>query len=81
MKQLSLKERRVCVRVCAYMCVHHAICSDYNTKIEKEKREYDKQHGMIRTEVTGAEIAEEMEPERHCLQLQMCELRTKNPFA
>ncbi|KAG7269555.1 hypothetical protein CRUP_029824 [Coryphaenoides rupestris] len=28
------------------------------TKIEKEKREHAKQHGMIRTEITGAEIAE-----------------------
>ncbi|CAB1325682.1 unnamed protein product, partial [Coregonus sp. 'balchen'] len=34
------------------------------TKIEKEKREHAKQHGMIRTEITGAEIAEEMEKER-----------------
>ncbi|KAG8546819.1 hypothetical protein GDO81_029781, partial [Engystomops pustulosus] len=36
------------------------------TKIEKEKREHAKQHGMIRTEITGAEIAEEMEKERSC---------------
>ncbi|RXM97475.1 Arf-GAP with SH3 domain, ANK repeat and PH domain-containing protein 1 [Acipenser ruthenus] len=44
------------------------------TKIEKEKREHAKQHGMIRTEITGAEIAEEMEKERRLFQLQMCEL-------
>ncbi|XP_064410005.1 arf-GAP with SH3 domain, ANK repeat and PH domain-containing protein 1 isoform X2 [Latimeria chalumnae] len=43
------------------------------TKIEKEKREHAKQHGMIRTEITGAEIAEEMEKERRLFQLQMCE--------
>nr|XP_020466006.1 arf-GAP with SH3 domain, ANK repeat and PH domain-containing protein 1-like isoform X2 [Monopterus albus] len=49
---------------------------DYETKfakIEKEKREHAKQHGMIRTEITGAEIAEEMEKERRLFQLQMCE--------
>ncbi|TRY97655.1 hypothetical protein DNTS_035474 [Danionella cerebrum] len=44
------------------------------TKIEKEKREHAKQHGMIRTEITGAEIAEEMEKERRIFQLQMCEV-------
>ncbi|MEQ2234809.1 Arf-GAP with SH3 domain, ANK repeat and PH domain-containing protein 1 [Ilyodon furcidens] len=47
------------------------------TKIEKEKREHAKQHGMIRTEITGAEIAEEMEKERRLFQLQMCEV---SPF-
>lgn len=30
---------------------------------------------MIRTEITGAEIAEEMEKERRLFQLQMCEVR------
>lgn len=48
---------------------------NYSTKIEKEKREHAKQHGMIRTEITGAEIAEEMEKERRLFQLQMCEVR------
>ncbi|XP_027147263.1 arf-GAP with SH3 domain, ANK repeat and PH domain-containing protein 1 isoform X3 [Larimichthys crocea] len=43
------------------------------TKIEKEKREHAKQHGMIRTEITGAEVAEEMEKERRLFQLHMCE--------
>uniref|UniRef100_A0A667XQI4 ArfGAP with SH3 domain, ankyrin repeat and PH domain 1a n=1 Tax=Myripristis murdjan TaxID=586833 RepID=A0A667XQI4_9TELE len=47
------------------------------TKIEKEKREHAKQHGMIRSEITGAEIAEEMEKERRLLQLQMCEYLIK----
>ncbi|XP_031666116.1 arf-GAP with SH3 domain, ANK repeat and PH domain-containing protein 1 isoform X4 [Oncorhynchus kisutch] len=45
------------------------------TKIEKEKREHAKQHGMIRTEITGAEIAEEMEKERRHFQLQMCKIK------
>lgn len=45
-------------------------------KIEKEKREHAKQHGLIRTEISGGEIAEEMEKERRLFQLQMCEVRT-----
>lgn len=47
------------------------LCS---TKIEKEKKEHARQHGMIRTEISGAEIAEEMEKERRFFQLQMCEV-------
>nr|XP_054604192.1 arf-GAP with SH3 domain, ANK repeat and PH domain-containing protein 2b isoform X2 [Nothobranchius furzeri] len=53
---------------------------DYETKvakIEKEKREHAKQHGMIRTEISGGEIAEEMEKERRMFQLQMCEYLIK----
>ncbi|XP_048106860.1 arf-GAP with SH3 domain, ANK repeat and PH domain-containing protein 2b isoform X2 [Alosa alosa] len=53
---------------------------DYDTKvnkIEKEKREHAKQHGMIRTEFSGGEIAEEMEKERRLFQLQMCEYLLK----
>ncbi|KAK7807045.1 hypothetical protein U0070_011407 [Myodes glareolus] len=46
-----------------------------STKIEKEKKEHAKLHGMIRTEISGAEIAEEMEKERRFFQLQMCEVR------
>lgn len=46
-----------------------------SNKIEKEKREHAKQHGMIRTEISGGEIAEEMEKERQAFQLQMCEVR------
>ncbi|XP_068136425.1 arf-GAP with SH3 domain, ANK repeat and PH domain-containing protein 2 isoform X1 [Hyperolius riggenbachi] len=47
------------------------------TKIEKEKKEHAKLHGMIRTEISGAEIAEEMEKERRVFQLQMCEYLLK----
>ncbi|XP_060773830.1 arf-GAP with SH3 domain, ANK repeat and PH domain-containing protein 2b isoform X2 [Neoarius graeffei] len=55
-------------------------CKDYETKvnkIEKEKREHAKLHGMIRTEISGGEIAEEMEKERRAFQLQMCEYLIK----
>uniref|UniRef100_A0A3B4H2R5 ArfGAP with SH3 domain, ankyrin repeat and PH domain 2 n=1 Tax=Pundamilia nyererei TaxID=303518 RepID=A0A3B4H2R5_9CICH len=48
-----------------------------STKIEKEKKEHARQHGMIRTEISGAEIAEEMEKERRFFQLQMCEYLLK----
>eukprot|EP00069_Balaena_mysticetus_P005045 bmy_17692T0 len=47
------------------------------TKIEKEKKEHARLHGMIRTEISGAEIAEEMEKERRLFQLQMCEYLLK----
>uniref|UniRef100_A0A3B3ZTM8 ArfGAP with SH3 domain, ankyrin repeat and PH domain 2b n=1 Tax=Periophthalmus magnuspinnatus TaxID=409849 RepID=A0A3B3ZTM8_9GOBI len=53
---------------------------DYETKLsklEKEKREHAKQHGMIRTEFSGGEIAEEMEKERRLFQMQMCEYLIK----
>ncbi|XP_066589366.1 arfGAP with SH3 domain, ANK repeat and PH domain-containing protein [Prorops nasuta] len=53
---------------------------DYETKyakIEKEKKQHAKEAGLIRTEVTPAEIADEMEKERRLFQLQMCEYLIK----
>lgn len=47
-------------------------------KIEKEKKQHAKEAGLIRTEVTPAEIADEMEKERRLFQLQMCEVRPLN---
>ncbi|XP_064651827.1 arf-GAP with SH3 domain, ANK repeat and PH domain-containing protein 2-like isoform X4 [Lineus longissimus] len=53
---------------------------DYFTKygkIEKEKKQLAEKHGCHRTEISGAEIAEEMEKERRMFQLQMCEYLIK----
>ncbi|KAG1696149.1 ArfGAP with SH3 domain, ANK repeat and PH domain-containing protein [Nymphon striatum] len=53
---------------------------DYETKmakLEKEKKQQAKEAGMIRTEITPAEIADEMEKERKMFQLQMCEYLIK----
>ncbi|CAL1585756.1 unnamed protein product [Knipowitschia caucasica] len=47
------------------------------SKLEKEKREHAKQHGMIRTEFSGGEIAEEMERERRLFQMSMSEYLIK----
>uniref|UniRef100_A0AAX7UCZ7 Un-named sa1614 n=1 Tax=Astatotilapia calliptera TaxID=8154 RepID=A0AAX7UCZ7_ASTCA len=42
-------------------------------QVEKEKRELARQYGMVRSEVSGGEIAEELEKERRSFQLSMCE--------
>lgn len=47
------------------------------SKIEKEKKQQAKEVGMIRSEVSGPEIAEEMEKERKMFQLQACEYLIK----
>lgn len=50
---------------------------DYESKfikIEKEKKQQAKEAGLIRSEVTSGEIAEEMEKERRLFQLHMCEV-------
>jgi len=55
-------------------------CKEHDAKfnkIEKEKKQLAKEAGMVRSEVTGAEIAEEMEKERRMFQLQTCEYLIK----
>uniref|UniRef100_A0A3B3XFX1 Uncharacterized protein n=1 Tax=Poecilia mexicana TaxID=48701 RepID=A0A3B3XFX1_9TELE len=46
-------------------------------QVEKEKRELARQYGMVRSEVSGGEIAEELEKERRSFQLSMCEYLIK----
>ncbi|XP_070395393.1 arfGAP with SH3 domain, ANK repeat and PH domain-containing protein isoform X3 [Dermacentor albipictus] len=48
-----------------------------SSKIEKEKKQQAKEAGLIRTEISPAEIADEMEKERKMFQLQMCEYLIK----
>uniref|UniRef100_A0A667Y791 ArfGAP with SH3 domain, ankyrin repeat and PH domain 2a n=1 Tax=Myripristis murdjan TaxID=586833 RepID=A0A667Y791_9TELE len=70
----------LCLCVCDLKKPFDKAWKDYETKvtkIEKEKKEHARQHGMIRTEISGAEIAEEMEKERRFFQLQMCEYLLK----
>ena len=53
-------------------------CKDYDakySKLEKEKKAQAKEAGLIRSEVTAAEVAEDLDPERKMFQLQMCEVR------
>nr|XP_023680627.1 arf-GAP with SH3 domain, ANK repeat and PH domain-containing protein 2-like isoform X2 [Paramormyrops kingsleyae] len=47
------------------------------TKLEKEKKDHARQHGLIRSELSGGEIAEDMEKERRYFQMQMCEYLLK----
>ena len=52
-------------------------CKDYETKyskLEKEKKAQAKEAGLIRSEITAPEVAEELDPERKMFQLQMCEV-------
>lgn len=70
-----------CTRYLIITSWKHPMLFPCSTKIEKEKREHAKQHGMIRTEITGAEIAEEMEKERRLFQLQMCEVSNLTLFS
>ncbi|XP_077384704.1 arf-GAP with SH3 domain, ANK repeat and PH domain-containing protein 2 isoform X2 [Festucalex cinctus] len=53
---------------------------DYESRfkqVEKEKRELARQYGMVRSQVSGGEIAEELEKERRAFQLSMCEYLIK----
>ncbi|KAK3708075.1 hypothetical protein RRG08_055788 [Elysia crispata] len=53
---------------------------EYDTKFaktEKEKKKQAQDAGMVRAEISGAELAEEMEKERKIFQLQMCEYLIK----
>ncbi|KAK2861739.1 hypothetical protein Q5P01_001272 [Channa striata] len=53
---------------------------DYESRfkqVEKEKRELARQYGMVRSEVSGGEIAEELEKERRSFQLSTCEYLIK----
>uniref|UniRef100_A0A8C3AN58 Un-named sa1614 n=1 Tax=Cyclopterus lumpus TaxID=8103 RepID=A0A8C3AN58_CYCLU len=53
---------------------------DYESRfkqVEKEKRELARQYGMVRNEVSGAEVAEDLEKERRSFQLSMCEYLIK----
>lgn len=43
-------------------------------QVDKEKRELARQYGMVRSEVSGGEIAEDLEKERRSFQLSMCEV-------
>uniref|UniRef100_A0A8C6WKQ0 Uncharacterized protein n=1 Tax=Neogobius melanostomus TaxID=47308 RepID=A0A8C6WKQ0_9GOBI len=50
---------------------------DYENRfkqMEKEKRDLARAYGMVRTEVSGSELAEELHHERRSFQLSMCEV-------
>lgn len=39
-------------------CTFLVTCFDFSTKLEKEKKQIAKDAGMIKTEVTGAEVSD-----------------------
>ena len=54
---------------------------DYDTKfskLEKERKAQAKEAGFIRSEVSAAEVVEELDPERKMYQLQMCEVSNRS---
>uniref|UniRef100_A0A3Q3DYF5 Uncharacterized protein n=1 Tax=Hippocampus comes TaxID=109280 RepID=A0A3Q3DYF5_HIPCM len=55
----------------------HTHTHTHTKQVEKEKRELARQYGMVRSEVSGGEIAEELEKERRTFQLSMCEYLIK----
>lgn len=62
--------KKMLQRIVVVMCV----CTVCSKQVEKEKRELARQYGMVRNEVSGGEIAEELEKERRSFQLSMCEV-------
>lgn len=74
LNKITLFVHFLCCCGCAVCSLTPVMSFPASTKIEKEKKEHARQHGMIRTEISGAEIAEEMEKERRFFQLQMCEV-------
>ncbi|EDL34029.1 development and differentiation enhancing factor 2 [Mus musculus] len=76
-KNLVSAHSTLCAMPAMLLLLERQPISWSGTKIEKEKKEHAKLHGMIRTEISGAEIAEEMEKERRFFQLQMCEYLLK----
>ena len=66
---------KVCVTTLENSNVMAVNIYDSSNKIEKEKKQLAKEAGMLRSEVQGTEVAEEMEKERRMFQLQMCEVR------
>ncbi|KAI3369305.1 hypothetical protein L3Q82_007555 [Scortum barcoo] len=67
----DLREVKGCIQIkCVRVC-------ESSKQVEKEKRELARQYGMVRSEVSGGEIAEELEKERRSFQLSMCEYLIK----
>lgn len=49
-----------------------ALTKSCSSKLEKEAKKKANDAGLYRVELTGSEVAEEMEKERKIFQLQMC---------